>query len=425
MKSKKRIALLLLMLFAVTHAGLVFAATEQPITLRLAWWGGQTRHEKMLAIAEAYMERNPNVIIECEYTGDYDTKLTAQLAAGVEPDLFWVTINSAALYMSKSALLNLDPYIDNGLDISTISGAILESGMYGGSLYCVANGVNASVMLYDPDAFASLGIDKPDDLNWTWEDLEEISLRFVSELGIYGVQEPFIGNTNFHYFVRTKGYEWYNDEGTALGFTDPAVMEAFFAMALRWQQAGICPTQDILAQALGIEDQFLAKGQAAMAFHDSNQITTQSKVAGKPLAFLLNPGPDNEKGLFVKPACFTVVSANTQYPEACVDFLNFFTNDPVAGAIFNGEVGVPVSDTIREHLITTLEGDAKLILQRQFDIIDLVAEHSSPVNLIYPGKHNEVRQILTDVAEKVLYEVITPAEAAVEFMTEANRILGN
>lgn len=80
---------------------------------------------------------------------------------------------------------------------------------------------------------------------------------------------------------------------------------------------------------------------------------------------------------------------------------------------------------IREYLVSTLEGDDRIILERQFEIVELVTEHCSPVDLNYPSCQAEIQQLLDDVVEKVLYEVVTPAEGAVEFMTEASKILAN
>ncbi len=420
----KRLLAMVLVLMLMLPAIPAATAQSEQITLRLAWWGGQSRHDKMLQIADEYMKQNPNVTIECEYTGDYFTKLTAQLAAGVEPDIYWVDINSAALFIEKGALLPMDDYVGNGLDLSNVSDAVTDTGRSDGHLYGIPNGVNASVMLYDPDIFAQLGIEAPG-VDWTWDDFEAICKRCVDELHIYGVEGPFTTNVNFHYYLRSHGYEWYAEDGKSLAFTDPKVVEDFFAMSLRWQQNGYCPSQDVIAQKLGVEDTLMTKGQAAMMFTDSNQITTQSTVAGKPLAFLPLPGSGSNMDMFIKPSCFTVISANTKHPEQCVDFLNYFVNDLTAGTIFNGEVGVPASNKTREYLLSTLSGNNQIILQRQFDIIDLVSGHSSPINLIYPSKHGEVVDLLTDIQEKVMYEVESPAEAAQEFMNDANRILAS
>ena len=53
-----------LMLFALVST----AAAEEPVTLRILWWGSQTRHDLTMAAIEKFMEKNPDIKIEPEYT---------------------------------------------------------------------------------------------------------------------------------------------------------------------------------------------------------------------------------------------------------------------------------------------------------------------------------------------------------------------
>ena len=44
-------------------------ATEEPVTLRFAWWGNDARHEKTIKLIYMYHDKHPNVTIEPEYRG--------------------------------------------------------------------------------------------------------------------------------------------------------------------------------------------------------------------------------------------------------------------------------------------------------------------------------------------------------------------
>ena len=399
--------------------------SSEPVELRLAWWGGQSRHDKMISIAEKYMEMNTNVDIQCEFSGysDHMDKLMAQIAGGNAPDMFWLTIRELALMAEKDVFLDLDPYVGDVIDMSTVDQSIIDVGTVDGNLFCIANGVNTSSMLFDPDIFESAGVEPPE-ISWTWEDLVSIGATIHEKLDIYALETPPTGETQFHYFVRQNGYEWYSEDGKSLGFTDQSIAEEYFALCLELMEKGLCPTPDELLQTSAQEDKLLPKGEAATQFTDSNQITTQSAVAKKPLDFLIMPGPNNEDGMFIKPSCFIAGYSGTEYPEEVAKYFEYFLNDPVAGGIFKGEVGVPVSSTIRDYLVESLEGDDKIIMQRQFDFIELVTENSSPINLVYPPKHGDIRQLLQDTVDEVLYKVLTPQEAAEKFMSKANEILG-
>ena len=59
------------------------AATEEEITLRMAWWGSQTRHDRTIAAIELYESLHPNIKFEYEYYSfdDYFTKLKTLVAS--------------------------------------------------------------------------------------------------------------------------------------------------------------------------------------------------------------------------------------------------------------------------------------------------------------------------------------------------------
>jgi ABC-type glycerol-3-phosphate transport system substrate-binding protein len=45
------------------------AAPKKPVEIRLAWWGGENRHKATVAAAEAFMRKNPDIIVKTEYQG--------------------------------------------------------------------------------------------------------------------------------------------------------------------------------------------------------------------------------------------------------------------------------------------------------------------------------------------------------------------
>ena len=55
------------------------APSKDPVKLRVAWWGGQARHDYTLKVIELYEKQHPNVKIEAEYApfDDYSEKACA------------------------------------------------------------------------------------------------------------------------------------------------------------------------------------------------------------------------------------------------------------------------------------------------------------------------------------------------------------
>ena len=80
-----------------TAQGTEAATTEkmedsEPVTLRVSWWGGDSRHERLLALIDEFQKENPNIKIEPEYSAfaDYRDKFTMQLTSGAAADIMAV-----------------------------------------------------------------------------------------------------------------------------------------------------------------------------------------------------------------------------------------------------------------------------------------------------------------------------------------------
>ena len=94
------------------------AASGEQITLRMAWWGSQTRHDATNKVIEMYEEQNPNVHIEAEFYDfdSYFTKLDTLVAADDVWDIFQMGGNFPKYINSIEPM---DSYIEAGtIDVS-------------------------------------------------------------------------------------------------------------------------------------------------------------------------------------------------------------------------------------------------------------------------------------------------------------------
>ena len=64
-------------------------ASDEPIELRIAWWGSQSRHDRTIAVIEMFEELHPNIDIVYEFSGwdDHWVKMATQAAGGNMPDI--------------------------------------------------------------------------------------------------------------------------------------------------------------------------------------------------------------------------------------------------------------------------------------------------------------------------------------------------
>lgn len=111
--------------------------SEEPVTLRLSWWGGDSRHEATEKAVDAFMKKYPNITVECEYgawTG-WEEKQSLNILSGECADVIqigsnWVTDYSRGgesfldLYQ-YSDLLSLDQFPEDKLKLNEVSGKLM------------------------------------------------------------------------------------------------------------------------------------------------------------------------------------------------------------------------------------------------------------------------------------------------------------
>ena len=89
------------MVCSMVFAGGSKEADPEDLTLRMLWWGGDTRHTPTLAALDKYTERT-GISVEGEYAGwdGYYQRIVTQLAGGTAPDL--PRLRRAATGMKRS-----------------------------------------------------------------------------------------------------------------------------------------------------------------------------------------------------------------------------------------------------------------------------------------------------------------------------------
>ncbi|MGO4539021.1 ABC transporter substrate-binding protein [Paenibacillus sp. 2TAB19] len=390
----------------------------KPVTIRIAWWGGQPRHDYTMKVIEMYKSKNPHVTIEMEYANydDYWKKLAPQAAANELPDIIQIDTQNYSQYAGRNQLADLTPYIGNQIDVTDISQNAIDGGKLGDKLYGMNLGVNALGFNYDPALLKKAGIESIPE-NWTWDDYVSMAAK-AKDAGLFfdnGMRpEVFFG-----YYLRTLGKTLFNAEGTGLGYEDDQLFVDFFGMLSKLVIDGAVPSPDVLAQIKGAEDSHLVLNQGIGVWQWSNQYVGLQQVANRPLALAPMVGPDMAKGLFMKPSMFFSVSENSKVKEEAAKFINFFVNDIEANKLILGDRGVPVSSKVKEAL-------KEVSTEAQIQVYDYVAwaeSNSSPMDPADPIGSAEVFKSLTSLAEQMNYNKIKPEEAAKKFRDEATSIL--
>ncbi len=356
------------------------ASGDEEVTLRIAWWGSQPRHDYTLEVIEMYEEQNPNVTIEPEYASwdDYWQKLAPQAAANELPDIIAMDLSYLSQYSQNNQLADLTPFLGEQIDVSNISDNAVIGGEVGDGIYGFNLGVNALGFHYNPEVLAEAGIDEiPED--WTWEDYQEMSKQ-AAEQDIY-FDNALKADVFFNYYLRTQGKRLYAEDGSGLGYEDDQLFVDFFTMVQEQVEMGATPTPDFLAQLAGPEDDPVVKGEGVGIFQWSNQFVGLEDISGLDFKMAPTPGPNVSDGLFLKPSMFFSVSENSAAKEAAAEFISYFVNDIEANKLILGDRGVPVSSEVLSALKEEVSDSQAAV----FEYIEWVEDNSSPMGAADPA----------------------------------------
>lgn len=393
--------------------------SAEPVTLRIAWWGGDTRHSYTQQVIDMYEAKYPNVTIEPEYASfdDYWKKLAPQAAANRLPDIVQMDISYINQYGSNGQLEDLKPYLNSQIQVGDVNENVLSTGVINEKQFGIPLGVNVLGFQYDPELLKKAGVDSIPE-NWTWDQYKEIAAKAKSA-GLY-IDGSMAADVFFNYYLRTKGLALYNNDGSALGYEDDALFTDFFGMLSSLIKDGAVPSQDKLSQNKGvIEESDIVKGTGIGVWQWSNQYVALQIAVNRPMALAQMPGPDMEKGLYMQPSMYWSVTSNSKVKEEAAKFVDFWINDPEANNLIKGERGVPISSKIKESVASQLTDSGKQVFKFVADMEPTTSPMSPPVG------SPEVVALLTDLAEQMNFGKIDPAAAAAQFRKEANAILSS
>ncbi|MEH7255310.1 ABC transporter substrate-binding protein [Neobacillus niacini] len=392
---------------------------NENITLRIAWWGEQPRHDYTLDVIELFEKKYPYIHIEPEYANwdDYWKKLAPLAAANQLPDIVQMDLLYLAPY--SDILEDLTPYINQEMiKTEAIDKRILSGGKIGQHVFGFPLGLNAPAVIVDRELLLSNGINFPEK-SWTWDEFEEVVVQTHKDKRIYGTNGMKSIDVFFSYYLRTKGENLFNKNGTGLGYEDDQLFIDYFEMQLRLLDQGAFPRPDVTEQIQRIEDELLINQLSSMSWAHSNQYIGFWQAANRPLELIPPPGPGQEKGLTVKPSMLFSISQSSKNKEAAALFINFFINDVEANKLIKGERGVPLSTKVADKIEKVLTAEQKKV----FDYINSIKDSTAIVEKADPLGSIEVVRILQDVSNQILFKKITPQEGAQLFRTEANNIL--
>ena len=403
------------------------ASTDDQVTIKITWWGGDSRHEATQKVLDLYTQENPNVKFEAVPAGwdGYFEKLSTQAASGSMPDIVQMDYLYISTYAKNNSLADLKEFVDSGvIDTSKIDENIMNTGNSNDKLVGIPLSATALAVTYNPSVIESAGAEIPTD-DWTWDDYITLNKKVADSTGkpsALAATAGIFGDVNiFNYWVRSHGGTLFNADGTALGYDDDKITSDFFEMWKNMADENVAPDADEQTQiaSLGKEGLPIVTDEAATDI-EWNAFPTTVSAVNPNLKLAVMPDAQNS-GLWLKPGMFFSVSETSKVKEECAKFINWFVNSTEANDIILGERGTPVSSDVREYLISS----GKLTDQQKeaFDYTDKITAVVGETPAADPSGIAEVNEAFASAGNSVLYGQLTPEEAAEQFRAKANEIL--
>lgn len=412
-------ALSVLGLFALSACGGDSDASDDgQVELRFSWWGSELRNANTQAIIDEFEAEHPDITISGEFNdwSGYLDQLATQIAGGNGPDIVQLDDEFVREYADRGALLALED-----VDTSQIDPTVVESGQVEGEQYAVTTGVNALVMMANPDIFEEAGVDIPDDATWTWDDFKEISTTIHEETGVYGTNNPILQAARV--WARQNDTHLFSEDGQ-LALSQDELEEWFsFLQELGEAKALPSPSEMVEEESAVQENSLIATGGSAMGISWTNQLAGLSAAAGTdlvPLRFPSESGSAEDNGLWFKNTMLLGVNAQTDHPDEAQIFVDYFINSTEAGLNNMMDRGLPASQPVRDAVIEDVEGLDLVVADL---LTDLESEITTAEPML-PAGFSGVSDSYTNYLQEIFFGRTTPAEAAEGLVRDAENILG-
>jgi multiple sugar transport system substrate-binding protein len=419
---KKISAVLLAIALVACAMTSVSAAQDESSTIRILWWGSQTRHDLTMSMLAKFQEKYPNIKVEPEFTdwGGYWSKLATQVAGGLAPDVLQMDHAYLIQYADNGVMASLNSFIDSGaIDLADVEDSIVQSGAVGDNVYAIPTGMNALVLMYRQDLLDEAGVEMP--FAPTWPQYVELSKEIFEKTGRTDTYVVGFSMDQLRFSLRNMGLNMYAEDGTTLGWDDPIYLVEGWERVLAAQEAGY---------GLGV-----GENTAATAFDDlvidswvnchwTNELQAYEEGSGVELEMCEVPWRDGaiQPATFYKPSMFWSIAETSDKKDAAAAFINFFVNDTDCYDIVGTDRAMPISSKIREYIAPNLSVSAK----KGADMLDKLADagHITPVMKPDVAAHGEIDALLTKYNEQVRYGMASDLTAfAQQFIDEANALI--
>lgn len=154
------------------------AKSAAPVKITVGCWGSSPAETELLDNQIKALEaKYPEITVEKQViTGDYNQVMQAKIASKTAPDVYYLDVSLASMYIKKGVIDPLDKYLDKK-DLKDFEPALLSGFQSGGRTYGLPKDYNTLALFYNKDMFKAAGVKVPT----TWSELTDAAKKLTTD----------------------------------------------------------------------------------------------------------------------------------------------------------------------------------------------------------------------------------------------------
>lgn len=377
--------------------------TDNPVTIRFNWWGGDARHQATLDAIRLFQEEYPNITVVPEYAAwtGHEEKVALALDSGTAADIIQVNYNWPFDYSPKGDKFYDLNKLSGILDLNVFAKQTLESLTIHNALQAVPVSMTGRVFYWNQTTFDQIDVGIPLTLDELYQAGEEFAAfedgsYYPLYLNEYDRMQLMV------YYLESKyGKDWVLDG--SLQYSKEEIVEGLNFINLL-EEHHVTPTLAVIAgdgaESVDKNPKWVAGKYAGIYEWDSSAARSQNALSDGQKFIVgdyINMGEYH--GGYTKVSMGYAISATTMHPVECAAFINFLINNEEAVKILGDTRGVPAStkglDALRPALVDNIvaQANAKVLEWAKFNL-DSTFESSALKNT--NGAYSQTMQRLSD-----------------------------
>lgn len=414
---KKRVLATVLAATMVMSMGICGGASDDQVSLRFSWWGGDERLAATMEVIEKFQEEHPNITIEAEYgsSDGYNDKLATQLAAGTEPDIMQIEPGHMPLLVSEETNYFID-LNEAGFDTSLFEEDYITqriNGGFDGKQLGLPTGIAGVALVVNQDLADAVGLDFSQE--YTWDDLIEWGKKvreYDDSMYLLCSNKDYLANIVARtYAKQITGVQAISDDSHEQLMTEEDWQKVYELVQTLYDNEVVAPASYMASYSgdnMQSDPNWIGgKYVCCFTWVSMAEVMTAANTNATYSAGQFPVAADAKSvGFFANTPQIIAISSRSEHPEEAMLFLDYFYNNEDAMAALGCTRSVPPTEKARE--ICTETGAMSEFLA---DCANVAASYTGIVDdsISYS---QEGRQIMIDQIEALGFGSTTPEKAA-------------